>query len=393
MSSSSSLTAQAAIINRYRSKLLDYFCKYDLGKMTQNELESAMKDMNIFPTQTYKSYIRRKCGNLKFTEFISALSLSDDKLINDMMNIPNDTIPVDFKNENKNKQETLLESPHRSRAIGQYNSDIYIYNQKKDFLKWKSPQEIHKNDRYIDNKNTFVSTENNKTNTETINKCLSIKELCKLYCRGSISINEFEQRIKKEVIELNVQQQRMINLCKIDPNVSLSQLLLCFQEPKYQSIGNFDAEQAINAQREPLIFIDHPHDIITWKSDDQDTTFKNMTKRKTFEKRRKSDILTWKQISNQEFNEKVIRKKPPIRGSDSFHSHICFDQGLVPNESNMENTLSCVKKVNTQIDHLKSTKDLLKWNKNKPQNGIIPNKDYKLSFIKYRHDDRVPYTD
>ena len=438
------MSSQTQTINRHRYKLLDYFCKYDLGKINQNELESAMKEMKIFPTQAYKSYMRKKCGDLKFTEFLSALSLSDDKLVNDMMNIPNHAIPVELKNTNK--QETLLESPHRSRAVGQYNNDIYRYNQGKDFLKWKSPKQIHQNDHHIysdtlsslsslpsqskietatqstqfelnqqraktsddvqqvlspkTNKNAKLKIYTDKLNddnqenenhvefTET-NEFPSVKELCKMYCQGSISINEFEKRIKGQIIKLNAQQQRIINLCKIHPNVSLSELLLSFPEPKYQSIGNFDVEEAINAQREPLIFVDHPSDIITWKNDNHNTTFNRMTRRRTFKKPQRSDILTWQQISNQEFNEKVIRKKPPARGSDSFHSHIAFDQDLVPNESNMENTLPCVKKVKTELDHFKSTADLLKWKSNKKQNETISN--YKLSHIKYRRDDRVPY--
>ena len=439
------MSTQTDRIGKNRYKLLDAFCQYDLGKVSQQQLENRMKSMKINPTQAYKSYMRKKCGNLKFNEFISALSISDDKIVNDMMNIPNHSIPVEL--DNKDKQETLLDSPHRSRAVGCFNKDIYRYTQSKDFLKWKSPKQIHKNDHHIQQKNEnnldsdkttstqYTFNQQNAKNSNYVQQILSprstntkptnlkiltdklqdeddqedeennhvsfendnnndIKDLCKIYCQGFISLNQFENKLKEKGIKLNATQQRIISKCRIDPNVRLSELLLAFPDAKYQRTGNFEIDDAIKAQREPLIFVDHPNDIITWKNDDKMATFNAMTRRKSFITPRKSDILTWKEISNEEYNEKVVRKKPPSRGTNSFHSNIRFDGDLIPCKPQKGNN-SSIKHVKTELNHLKSTQDLLKWNRqnynNEETNNETKEPKYEVSHIKYRRDDRIPY--
>eukprot|EP01083_Nonionella_stella_P195476 720077_1 len=399
--SMSLVSEQAALLTKHRYKLLEAFCQYDLGNINKRQLENKIQELNITPTQAYQSYMRKKCGSLKFNEFMKFLSISDDKIVNDMMYSSNHSITDQIQTENFN-------SPHRSRGAGCFNTEVYRYTKSKDFLKWKAPKEIHANNDTIQIKpksNTLtVITAHDQINDEIMNVHFdedmnripanaSIKDYCKLYSQGFINVFQLENKIKESGVSLNAAQQRIIARLKIDPNVSTSELYLTFASPKYQRTGNFDVLDAVKARREPLIFVDHPSDIITWTNDTTNAAFDEMTRRKSFSQPQRGDILTWNEISNKEFNEKVVRKKPPPRSaaSNSFHSHIVFDRELVSHSRSAKENVSSIKRVTTELSHLKSTENLLKWNNAKLQNSKQQDKAHKVSWERYRHDNRVPY--
>lgn len=408
---------QTLSINQNRYKLLEIFCQYDLGNLSQDVLEERMRAMHIKPTQAYKTYMRKQCGSLKFNEFVKVLSISDDQIVNDMM--------TDARLEQE--LAAHCDAP-RSRGIGSFNTDQCVYSQSKDFLKWKSAEDIHRNDETLAHTmghleaTEFSANRRNSLTSASVQQALSpkggsklrvytdavprdaddvaiddeksapIKHLCKLYCRGAIDILELEKRIKACGTELNAHQQKILGKAKIHSSVSLAELLLAFGEPKDQRTGNFEVDDGMDAQREPLIFVDHPADIITWKDDPASAAFDEMTRRKTFVQPQKSNILTWKEMTNEEYNEKIARKKPPPRGmaQNSLKSQIVFDGELVPWVPPSQRPETETGK--PRINQLKSTEDMLTWSGVKAQKiAVEQQKPYKASFEKYRHDDRVPY--
>jgi len=303
-----------------------------------------------------------------------------------------------------------------------------VYTQSKDFLKWKSAKDIHRNDDSLAQSmghleaTEFSANRRNSHTSANVQRALSpkqstlrvytddvprdtvdadaaaddesktapIKHLCKLYCRGVIDVMELEQRIKACGAQLNAHQQKILGKAKIHSSVGLSELLLAFGDPKDQRTGNFEIDDGMHAQREPLIFVDHPADIITWKDDPASAAFDEMTRRKTFVLPQKSNILTWNEMSNDEYNEKVARKKPPPRGmaQNSLKSQIVFDGDLVPWVPPSQRP----KTAPPRFDQLKSTEDLLKWTgPNSQKIAVEQQEPYKASFEKYRHDDRVPF--
>lgn len=410
---------QTLSINQNRYKLLEIFCQYDLGNLSREVLEERMRAMHIKPTQAYKAYMRKQCGSLKFNEFVKVLSISDDEVVNDMMTDPR--LEQDLAGN--------CDAP-RSRGIGSFNTDQSVYTQTKDFLKWKSAKDIHRNDdglaqsmshleatEFSANRRASLTSSNVqqalspkdsaklRVYTDDVprdtadaaiddEKTAPIKYLCKLYCRGVIDILELERRIKSCGTELNAHQRKILGKAKIHSSVSLAELLLAFGDAKDQRTGNFEVDDGMHAQREPLIFVDHPADIITWKDDPASAAFDEMTRRKTFVQPQKSNILTWNEMSNAEYNEKVARKKPPPRGAaqNSLKSQIVFDNDLVPWVPPSQRKELGVGGQPPKYDQLKSTEDLLTWNGPSAQKiAIEQSEPYKASFEKYRHDDRVPY--
>lgn len=401
---------QTLSVNQHRYALLEVFCQYDLGNLSVSELELRMKEMNIKPTQAYRGYMRKHCGTLKFNEFVKVLSTSDDHIIDEMMSSATDS----------------SHSPdlHQSRGVGLFNTTLSRYSKTDDFLKWKSAADIHRNEAAADvdttefetNRRGSVHSRNvqhifspqtakgrvsvyaeSMQSTEDAAQCTDIKQLIQLYCRGSIDVYQFEAKIKAQGIEMNAQQQRIMAKCKIHPNVKMSELHLAFADPKAQSIGNFNVDDAFNAQREPLIFVDHPADIITWNGDDPQVTFREMTKKKTFhqndqKKDRKSstDMLHWEEMTNQEFNSSVTRKRPPPKGgvSDPLRSNIVFNDDLCLQTASQTIRTTAVNAAR------QSMPDLLKWSHAQKSNAqSAAQKGYHLACERFRHDDRVPYTD
>jgi len=408
---------QTLSINQNRYKLLEIFCQYDLGNLSQDLLEERMRAMHIKPTQAYQTYMRKQCGSLKFNEFVKVLSISDDQIVNDMMTDAH--LEQEFA--------AKCDAP-RSRGIGSFNTDQSIYTRTRDFLKWKSAKDIHRNDETLAHTmghleaTEFSANRRNSLTSANVQQALSpkgsklrvhtdaeprdsddaaavddeksapIKHLCKLYCRGLIDILELERRIKECGTELNAHQLKIMGKAKIHSSVSLAELLLAFGDPKDQRTGNFEVDDGMDAQREPLIFVDHPADIITWKDDPASAAFDEMTRRKTFAQPQKSNILTWKEMSNAEYNEKIARKKPPPRGmaQNSLKSQIVFDGELVPWVPPSQRTEAANGQ--QRINQLKSTEDMLTWSGPKTQKIAVEQQEpYKASFEKYRHDDRVPY--
>lgn len=392
---SSESSDQTLTINQNRYKLLELFCQYDLGNLSVDALEQHMTSMGIKLTQAYRAYMRKQCGTLKFNEFVKVLTTSDDTIIDGMMTNTASLHPVGPS------------ISHQSRGLGLYNTSLSRYSNSRDFLKWKAAAEIHRNEQDgRQQKKQNVNLEVNEypesmRSTEEFSVHLtdnmSPKELIHLYCRGLIDIDQFEERVQKQSSPLTAQQQRVIAKCKIHPDVKLTELYLAFADPKAQCIGNFDDDEAFNAQREPLIFVDHPVDIITWNGDDPAITFREMTKRKTFhhnrtnEKRKSTtDMLHWDEMTNQEFNAKVTRKRPPCKGgeADLFRSHIVFDDDVCPMTEPKTNRC----KVDVARMTL-ATPDLLKWRTHSQSNekDRVEREAYRIPFEKFRHDDRVPY--
>jgi len=392
---------QTLSIDQNRIPLLEVFCHYDLGNLSVDELEQHMLRMGIKPTQAYRNYMRKQCGTLKFNEFVKALSTSDDQLINGMMTRPTPQQPM-------RRQNVLPESqPYQSRGIGVYNPSMSRYSKHNDFLKWKSPDKIHFNEPLANPQKQMMSRSPVGDEVESMRSSVNLdpnmmyatRSLIQLYSRNGIDINQLESRLKQQFaaqgMELNALQQRVIAKCKTSPNVKLSELYLAFADPKAQMIGNFNSNEAHDAKREPLIFVDHPGDIITWNGDDPQTTFREMTKRKTFHQDANAprslttNMLHWDEMTNQEFNAKVIRKRPPPKGTkgDIFRSKIEFNDQVYAAEMN--------QKVPKPVANARrSTPNILNWEKNNAQsNGMnqIQQKPYRPQFEKFRHDDRVPY--
>ncbi len=408
---------QTLSVNQHRYALLEVFCQYDLGKLSVSELEDRMKAMNIKPTQAYRSFLRKQCGTLKFNDFVKVLSTSDDRIIDEMMSCPDPS-----------STDTQSHSPdlHQSRGLGLFNTTLSRYSKTDDFLKWKSAADIHRNEAAAEVETTefeanhrgsvhsqnvqhifspetaksrvSVYAESMQSTEDDAAKCTDIKQLIQMYCRGSMDVHQFEAKVKAQGIVLNAQQQRIMAKCKIHPNVKLSELHLAFADPKAQSIGNFNVDDAFNAQREPLIFVDHPADIITWNGDDPQVTFREMTKRKTFHqndqnKDRKSstDMLHWDEMTNQEFNSSVTRKRPPPKGglSDPLRSSIVFNDDLCLETAPQTTRPSTAVNVARQ-----SMPDLLKWSHaQKSSAQSATQRGYRVTCERFRHDDRVPYTD
>ena len=377
---------QTEFVNRNRFKLLELFCKYDLGNLSKENLDQQLKELNIEPTQAYESFMRRQCGSLKFNEFVQTLSISDDAIVENMMNIP-------IANTNMT-DEQILESPHRAKATGCFNTELNRYPKNKDFLKWKNAEHMQHNHpqqtaetspQNIKQKLSAKATESEQLADD---QCKSIKELLKMYCQDTISINELEQNIKESGMTLNASQQRLIAKCKINPNVKLSELILTFADPKQTK---FSATEAKNAVREPLVFVsmEDSENILTWRGSTAETMQNDpITKKKSFiQPQTQSSILKWTEMTNEEYN--IANKPPPLHtASKSFQSQIVFDESLVPQDESHE-SVPIGKRASGIFE---STQNLLEWeSKNTQKDNDDSEKVPPTTHEKFWADDRVPF--
>lgn len=329
---------------------------------------------------------------------------------------------------------TELHQFNKRKADGIFNCDIYRYNHTRDFLKWNGPshdnknqqsqvqqqQKTHENQQKLSCKklavNTILSVNTDPENMgDQLNKEMPvgyqssnqyennriseeyrrIRDVCKAYSRGLAGVKDIEHEILCSGIELDANQEKILNRCRIDPNVTLSELYLAFGNEKQQMTGNFTKEESINALREPLLLVDHPNDIITWKGDSQHTPFENVTRRKSYSTPRSSDILTWNIISNEEYTKKLTGKGKGVGKhiSQTYHSNIEFKGDFIPKVE--EGFYSCMRHVSTEFDHFRTSKDMLHWDPSVAQNEKVRsgNGEYIVSWEKYRDDDRVPFNE
>ena len=72
---------QHDILNEKRYDLLNSFCEYDIGKISQIQLLSDIQAMGIQPTLATKKYLRRNLGSLNFSQFLMSLGTPNDTVI------------------------------------------------------------------------------------------------------------------------------------------------------------------------------------------------------------------------------------------------------------------------------------------------------------------------
>lgn len=183
----------------------------------------------------------------------------------------------------------------------------------------------------------------------------------------------------------------------------MHELILTFRHPKSMQVGNFTVEDGLNACRDPLLFRDHTTDIITWKDENDVYRHKNLRIRppKTAQSKKcyphlkcTENILTWNDISNDEYNQQNMSHERIMYApyTASYRSQLQFNGDLLPFESSDE--FSNLKR--KQMPHNKSSYNVISWDTeaakpHNPKNHSSANKHVRLTWEKYRHDDRVPY--
>ncbi|ETO08892.1 hypothetical protein RFI_28495 [Reticulomyxa filosa] len=394
-------TYQREVVAQHRQSLSALYCHFDSGTITQAEFVKRIHALGIQITTAFQNVIeilsqktkkifesllnknslqklktkliRRRQDKLKFHDVLQALQSFDE----------------DVNQGASNKREDYSRK---------YNPDAYKYTHEKDFLQWNSnnlpplpsltptfsslptatcnagsnsntTEYVPSYTQYTSRPNSSCYRSGTSARTNIYQKIGDDEELrgvFKNYSEGHVSFGQLENEIKLRYTTLNPAQERILAECRANgSNVSLSQLYLAFSKPRKQEIGNFSNSEALEAQRQPVVFVNDGSDIIAWSKRDEDIENVNSLNQKpppisttqhpVVDEKYQNSIITpsyFKQTTS-------LSKKGYVQANKSFQSSIVFSDCIMPNPSA---SITEKSQPSFNVAQAKPVSNILQWN-------------------------------